>query len=152
MGVVTEVPTWKRGWNNLEDTGSTICPFCKFFLVFMTKRYIRIIRWLSVKARFFLECGFANEIIPILVGGWNLPLFLYTHVRPIFAFCLCRSCYDQGLPRFPYNPILQRHVYMTISDLPHSYTHLSKLSHRHECRPKHCKDFQKHVSVRWQLL
>ena len=67
--------------------------------------------------------------------------FFYKHVRPIFDFWLCRSCYDQGLPPFQYNAIFQRHVYMKISDLPHSHIHLSKLSHRHKCRLKHCTDF-----------
>ena len=72
--------------------------------------------------------GFPNEIFPILVGRWIFRFF-YKHVRPMFTFCLCRSCYDQALTCFQCSVILQRHVYMTVSDLPHNHTHLSKLNH-----------------------
>ena len=83
---------------------------------------------LGILSYSYSGCGFANERFPILVGGWIFSLFLYTRTS-YFPFCLSRSCYDQELPRSQYNAILQRHVYMTISDLPHSYTHLSKLRH-----------------------
>ena len=49
--------------------------------------------------------------------------FSDTPACPIFAFCLCRSCYDQGLPGIQYNAILQRNVYMIMSDLLHNHTH-----------------------------
>ena len=99
---------------------------------------------------FFLIC--ILEFCLIIFGMWfckrNISYFslwvnffafpIHMYVPFLFFACVCRSCYDQGLP---HNAILQRHVYMTISDLPHSNTHLSKLSHHHECRPTHCKDF-----------
>ena len=72
-----------------------------------------------------------------LFFSWWMSFFAFsinTYLRSIFDFCLCMSCYDQGLPRFQYNVILQRHVYMAISDLSHSHTHLSKLSRDHENR------------------
>ena len=150
MVVVKEVLEKVAGiiWSTLE---CTICCFCTFLTVILTKRYEgqNEIFFLISNLEF---CHFYIRDLVLEVKHFlfllvdNFFCFLYKHVRPIFAFCLCRSCHDQGLPCFQYNANFQRHVYLTISDL--SQTNLSKLNADHDT----VKITLTRVSLRWQLV
>ena len=123
MVVVKEVLEKVAGiiWSTLE---CTIRCFYTFLTVILAKQYG------GQNEIFFLICNLgschfhirdlvleAKHLLFLLVDDFFC--FLYKHVRPIVAFCLCRSCHDQGLPCFQYNANFQRHVYLTIPDLAH---------------------------------
>ena len=123
MGVVTEVLEKVVGIN-WRTLAVPFVAFCNFFSVLLTKQYFFLEKrnieiCISVFGMWFCKQN-------ISYFGWSMIFFFcffYKHICPIFTFCLCRSCYGQGLPCFQYNLVLQRHVYMTISDLSHSLTH-----------------------------
>ena len=112
--VVTEVlGKVKSGWNKLEDTGSTICCFRTVFSVFLTKRYITIMRWLRVNARSVSWWATWNFVI-FTFGVWfcKRQISSFSRWMNFFAFSI-----NMWLPFLPFasaDPVMAK-VYLVLN-------------------------------------